>query len=540
MENIAIGSVFEQLKILQSNLNEISENVREGVGGVGGVGNITNVRAGTGLTGGGSSGAVTLNLQNTSVVAGTYGNETNNVKLTIDAQGRITDAIAVSIAVGAGSSENINTFYSWGNHADQGYLTDAHPAFNVTNTKIANWDTAYSWGDHSLQGYLTDAHPVFNVTSQNIADWNASTNTFDDSINLAAAAYSWGNHADQGYLTDAHPVFNVTHDKIANWDTAYSWGDHSLQGYLTDAHPAFNVTHNKIANWDTAYSWGNHADQGYLTDSHPAHAITSAQIANWDNSGSSGGSGDSGGISARAETWGFISGVADWKESHGGNTPTYSVAPSSLTGEAFNLGQAGGGTGYYVEPPLPTSWEIDWAGRNAATAETYTSLLEVTPNLEGGTFKFKSEGLYMINFDFLAKGYYDSLLKICILTKTDSTDGYKEVYSGQVEFKGSDPAPHYAWDRDNRKHIRGSYIFHVDNPDVCRFKLGTKFNGGMAAEGYGLDEGLAGRYYGLITEHVEGTDDDRYGTRAGPDATASPETYAYRGYPCSITVIKLS
>ncbi|ASD62949.1 hypothetical protein [Bdellovibrio bacteriovorus] len=64
-------------------------------------GTITSVGASTGLTGGGSSGAVSLGLTNTGVGAGWYGSSTVIPTFYVDAQGRITAVSNVAVAAGA-------------------------------------------------------------------------------------------------------------------------------------------------------------------------------------------------------------------------------------------------------------------------------------------------------------------------------------------------------------------------------------------------------------------------------------------------------
>jgi len=76
------------------------------------------------------------------------------------------------------------------NETDPVYV--ASDAFNVTNTKISNWDTAYGWGDHSTAGYATTTELTTAVANSN------------------------------------------------NWDTAYGWGDHSTAGYVTTIQVSVN------------------------------------------------------------------------------------------------------------------------------------------------------------------------------------------------------------------------------------------------------------------------------------------------------------
>ena len=70
----------------------------------------------------------------------------------------------------------------------------ASPAGGITGANITNWNTAYSWGNHANGGYLTtETDPVFSasiaagITGAEVANWNT--------------AYGWGNHASAGYLT---------------------------------------------------------------------------------------------------------------------------------------------------------------------------------------------------------------------------------------------------------------------------------------------------------------------------------------------------
>jgi hypothetical protein len=116
---------------------------------VGATPNTAYVLAGTGMTGGGQlTGNVTITLADTSVVAGTYGNATAVGQVTVDAQGRVTSASNVTIAIsntavsglGTMSTQNANAVAITGGTVNgiTGNVVGAIPNSTVTNALLQN------------------------------------------------------------------------------------------------------------------------------------------------------------------------------------------------------------------------------------------------------------------------------------------------------------------------------------------------------------------------------------------------------------------
>ncbi len=116
---------------------------------VGATPNTTYVLSGTGLSGGGQLNAnVTVNLANTTVTAGTYGNSTNVAQIIVDAQGRITSASNVAISGGGGSGTV--TSIATGTGLTGGPITTTG-TISIASTTV----TAGAYGNASTVGTFT-------------------------------------------------------------------------------------------------------------------------------------------------------------------------------------------------------------------------------------------------------------------------------------------------------------------------------------------------------------------------------------------------
>ncbi len=151
----------------------------------GAVPNTVNVLAGTGMSGGGAlTGNVTINLANTAVVSGTYGNASTVAQFEVDAQGRIISAsnqtITIAVANCTGAVPNTVNVLAGGLLSGGGALT-GNVTISLTSVPAANVTGLGSMAtQNSSTVNITGGDIVANLTSSNVdlTGTTAATATF--------------------------------------------------------------------------------------------------------------------------------------------------------------------------------------------------------------------------------------------------------------------------------------------------------------------------------------------------------------------------
>jgi len=107
-------------------------------GSSGSNGTVTSVGTGTGLTGGPITTTGNISLANTTVVAGTYGGSTNAASIVLNAQGQATSASNVAIPQGTITSITAGTGLSGGTITSSGTIALANTAVTAATYGSAN------------------------------------------------------------------------------------------------------------------------------------------------------------------------------------------------------------------------------------------------------------------------------------------------------------------------------------------------------------------------------------------------------------------
>ena len=180
------------------------------------------VSGGTGLTTTISNNSITVDLDNTAVSAGTYGDSTNIPQFTVDGQGRITSAsnVSISTSFGLAGDTGTDTFNNGGTLTVQGTANEIETAVTDDTITIGLVDNPIisgnlhangsitADGDIQIDGNLTVGGNVvtLNVTNLAVEDnmiyLNANSNTANPDLGIVGN-YNDGTYAHTGVFRDA-------------------------------------------------------------------------------------------------------------------------------------------------------------------------------------------------------------------------------------------------------------------------------------------------------------------------------------------------
>ena len=184
------------------------------------------------------------------------------------------DLDAVNTTLTNWNAAQWDTAYSWGDHAQAGYLVATASSYNNTN-----WDTAYGWGDHAQGGYLTAYQTDAQIKSSYEA--NADTNAFTDALLTKLNGIETSATADQ-----TAPEIKTAYESNADTNAFTDALQTKLNGIETNA--TADQTASEIK---TAYE--SNADTNAFTDALQTklNGIAAGAEVNLDPGGTFGGTG---------------------------------------------------------------------------------------------------------------------------------------------------------------------------------------------------------------------------------------------------------
>ena len=247
-------------------------------------GTVTNIATGTGLTGGPITTTGTISLANTAVTAGSYGTTSQVSQVTIDAQGRITSASNVTIAIANSAVSGLGTMST--QNANNVTITGG------TENNLTYTNVSISSGNATLTNVTAgNVNVTYRGTSSNTGAVNVGGNLSSSDIGIIASFV--GNATTYAYVavqnTNNSNTSYTSISTISDGFTAYSdLGTNSTNYSYSAAGFPNNAVSQPSATFLVGYS-GNVAIASWNANAihflaNASASTTSAMVINGNNS----------------------------------------------------------------------------------------------------------------------------------------------------------------------------------------------------------------------------------------------------------------
>ena len=209
-------------------------------------GTVTNIATGTGLTGGPITGTGTISLANTAVTAGSYGTSSQVSQVTINAQGQITSASNVAIAISNSAVSGLGTMATQNSNAvtitggTENNLTYTNVTISSGNVVVTKATAQTIVANGSISA------------SSNVGAFSYGNLTYSDT-GIVASYSNAANSAIQVIVQNSSNLANASTDFVVTNDTGIAYADFGINSSTLTGTGKFYTA-------NTAYLYSGSAD----------------------------------------------------------------------------------------------------------------------------------------------------------------------------------------------------------------------------------------------------------------------------------------